>query len=224
MKLVTYSEPGKQTKTRPGLLWGNWILDLQDIPSLSSRLEVKISKRITKLSDLSSTLDLVESGTKAMEDLQKLSWRIFNRLGPDKMPRTVKNLTEVSIRPPIPRPPVLRDFYSFEDHVKAARARRGLQIPSERYDLSMKARVNGKELSNGNMKSIHWTFPQMIARASQSVEVHPGEVFGSGTVGTGSILELGTEVHRWLRPDDEVELEIERLGVLRNRIIQSTKS
>src|SRR5437867_12330967 len=74
------------------------------------------------------------------------------------------------------------------------------------------------------MKSIHWTFAQMIARESQSVEVHPGEVFGSGTVGTGSILELGTEVHRWLRPDDEVELEIERLGGLRNRIIQSSKS
>src|SRR5437773_4863880 len=135
MKLVTYSEPGKQTKTRPGLLWGNWILDLQDIPSLSSRLEIKISKRITKLSELSSTLDLVASGTKAMEDLQKLSWRIFNRLGPEKMPRTVKNLTEVSIRSPIPRPPVLRDFYSFEDYVNASRARSGLQIPSEWYDF-----------------------------------------------------------------------------------------
>src|SRR6266571_3665298 len=122
MKLVTYSEPGKQTKTRPGLLWGNWILDLQDIPSLSSRLEVKISKRVTKLSELSSTLDLVASGTKAMEDLPKLSWRIFNRLGSEKMPRTVKNLPEVSLRPPTPLAPVLRDFYIFEYDVKGARA------------------------------------------------------------------------------------------------------
>src|SRR5437763_16331228 len=120
MKLVTYSEPGKQTKTRPGLLWGNWILDLQDIPSLSSRLEVKISKRITKLSELSSTLDLVASGTKAMEDLQKLSWRIFNRLGPEKMPRTVKNLAEVSISRPIIRPPVLYAFYSIDKNIKVA--------------------------------------------------------------------------------------------------------
>ena len=135
MKLVTYSEPGKQTKTRPGLLWGNWILDLEDIPNLSSRLEIKISKRVAKLSGLSSTLDLVASGAKAMEDLQKLSWRIFNRLGPEKAPRTVKNLTEVSLRPPIPHPPVLRDFYAFEDHVKTARARRGLQIPPEWYDF-----------------------------------------------------------------------------------------
>src|SRR5205823_1038974 len=78
---------------------------------------------------------------------------------------------------------------------------------SGRFDLSMKARVNGKQLSNGSMKSMHWTFPQMIARASQSVEVHPGEVFGSGTVGTGSLLELGQDVHRWLSPGDEVRSE-----------------
>jgi 2-keto-4-pentenoate hydratase/2-oxohepta-3-ene-1,7-dioic acid hydratase in catechol pathway len=73
------------------------------------------------------------------------------------------------------------------------------------------------------MKKMHWSFPQMIARASEAVELGPGEVFGSGTVGTGSILELGPEVHAYLQPGDHVELEIERLGVLRNRIIESTK-
>ncbi|MGZ4112530.1 MAG: fumarylacetoacetate hydrolase family protein, partial [Tumebacillaceae bacterium] len=54
--------------------------------------------------------------------------------------------------------------------------------------------------------------------ASDGVTLYPGDVIGSGTVGTGCILELGTEVHRWLEPGDVVELEIERLGVLRNRI------
>ena len=71
---------------------------------------------------------------------------------------------------------------------------------------------------------MYWTFSQMIARASQSVELRAGEVFGSGTVGTGSILELGQEAHPWLKPGDRVELEIERLGVLRNRIIETAKS
>src|SRR5438046_9637499 len=131
MKLVTYSEPGKQTKTRPGLLWGNWILDLQDIPSLSSRLEIKISKRITKLSELSSTLDLVASGTKAMEDLQKLSWRIFNRTGTADMHRNGTNITKASISSPIPCPPLLKLLYSFQDQVTQTRARTGIQIPRE---------------------------------------------------------------------------------------------
>src|SRR6266540_1334112 len=332
MKLVTYSEPRIQSKFRPGLLWGDWILDLRDIPSIASRLEVKIPKRIAKLSELSSTLDLVESGAKTLEDLQNLYWRIFNRLEPPKVPRALKNRADVILRSPIPRPLVLRDFYAFEEHVKAARARMGLQMPQEwyefpafyysnpgrvygpeeevprpsytkaldyelevacvlgktgidiregeaesfiagytimndwsardvqekemkiglgpakakdfatslgpwivtpdelqdkrvsggRFDLIMKARVNGKQLSNGNMKNMHWTFPQMIARASQSVEVHASEVFGSGTVGSGSILELGQEVHGWLSPGDLVELEIERLGILRNRIIETS--
>jgi fumarylacetoacetate (FAA) hydrolase len=87
-----------------------------------------------------------------------------------------------------------------------------------KFNLKMTAKVNGKQLSTGNMGKMHWTFPQMIARASQSVQLHPGEVFGSGTVGTGSLLELGQEVHPWLKPGDVVELEIERLGVLRNKV------
>jgi len=74
------------------------------------------------------------------------------------------------------------------------------------------------------MDRMHWSFPQMIARASQSVQLQPGEVFGSGTVGTGSLLELGLEVHPWLKLGDTVELEIERLGVLRNKVIRPEKS
>jgi fumarylacetoacetate (FAA) hydrolase len=89
----------------------------------------------------------------------------------------------------------------------------------ERYDLEMTGRINGVQITHDNFKTIYYTFPQMIERASQSVRLRPGDVFGSGTCGTGCILELGTEVHRWLEPGDVVEMEIERLGVLRNTIV-----
>ncbi|SEM68067.1 fumarylacetoacetate hydrolase family protein [Lihuaxuella thermophila] len=92
------------------------------------------------------------------------------------------------------------------------------------WDLQMTAKVNGKPLSSGNMKDLYWSFPQMIERASLECELVPGDVIGSGTVGTGCILELGPEVHRWLQPGDVVELEIERLGVLSNRIVKSESS
>lgn len=88
------------------------------------------------------------------------------------------------------------------------------------YDLEMAARVNGVELSKGNMKDLYYSFGQMIERASAGTILYPGEVIGSGTVGTGCILELGTDVHRWLEPGDEVELEITGLGVLKNKIIE----
>jgi fumarylacetoacetate (FAA) hydrolase len=95
-------------------------------------------------------------------------------------------------------------------------------IPGEkgsRYDLSMVARVNGLEYSRGNFRDIYYTFAEMIARASADCPLYPGDVIGSGTVGTGCILELGEE-YPWLQPGDVVELEVERLGVLRNVIAE----
>lgn len=86
------------------------------------------------------------------------------------------------------------------------------------YDLKMTASVNGRLLSEGNFDHIHYTFGEMIERASAGVTLYPGEVIGSGTVGTGCILELGTDVHRWLQPGDEVELSITGLGKLKNNI------
>ncbi len=234
----------------------------------------------------------------------------------------------ITLHPPVTRPPTIRDFYSFEAHVKTARARRKLEVPPEWYefptfyfsnpgslvgdgagvkkpvsteamdyeleiacvigarardvpverwrsvvagftilndwsardvqrkemaiglgpakgkdfatslgpalvtldeleakrngdhfDLAMEARVNGATLSRGNVKDLHYTFGQMIARASQDVYLFPGDVIGSGTVGSGCLLELGQDVHAWLEPGDEVELEIERLGTLTNTIV-----
>jgi len=91
------------------------------------------------------------------------------------------------------------------------------------YDLSMKARVNGVLLSEGNMKDIYYSFAEMIERASAGVTLYPGEIIGSGTVGTGCILELGSEVHRWLLPGDVVEFEVDKLGVLNNTIVGEEK-
>jgi fumarylacetoacetate (FAA) hydrolase len=218
-------------------------------------------------------------------------------------------LAEVELRPPVLHPPSVRDFYAFEQHVKTARANRGLEVPPEWYEIpvfyfsnpaaifgpedeipyppgtneldyelevaaiigvdgaiggftvmndwsardlqrkemkvglgpakgkdfatslgpivvtpdefdgsegEMVARVNGEERSRGNLRDLNWPWERLLEQAARNTHLVPGDVIGSGTVGTGCILELGDG--RWLRPGDEVELEVEGLGVLRNRI------
>ncbi len=266
------------------------------------------------------------------EGLAQARQALGNERGQHFAHRKEYTLNEVVLLSPIPEPPSVRDFYAFEQHVKAARARRGLgmipewyEIPtfyfsnnseiyghdepvpypigsneldieleiacvigregkdialeeaasyiagytimndwsardfqredmklnlgpgkgkdfatslgpwlvtpgelaslrsgtgaSERYDMTMLARVNGKEISRGNFNQIYYSFPQMIARASRNARLRVGDVLGSGTVGTGCLLELGTEVHPWFQRGDVIELEIEGIGVLRNRIV-----
>ena len=92
----------------------------------------------------------------------------------------------------------------------------------ERFNLTMKTWVNGKLLSEGNLKDMNWTFAQIIERASYGVWLQPGEVIGSGTVGTGCLLELnGSKITQnlWLKPGDEVVMEVEGLGRLVNTIV-----
>ena len=90
---------------------------------------------------------------------------------------------------------------------------------SERYNMTMSARVDGKEISRGNFNQIYYSFPQLIAYASRNARLRPGDIIGSGTVGTGCLLELGTEVHPWLQRGETIELEIDGIGVLRNTIV-----
>ena len=90
---------------------------------------------------------------------------------------------------------------------------------SERYDMTMLARVDGKEISRGNFNQIYYSFPQMIAHASRNVRLRPGDILGSGTVGSGCLLEIGTEVHPWFQRGETIELEIDGIGVLRNMIV-----
>jgi len=84
------------------------------------------------------------------------------------------------------------------------------------YSLAMTARINGEEWSRGNTSSLHWKFEQMIEFLSKDQTIHPGDVLGSGTVGTG----CGLELDRWVKPGDLMELEIEKIGVLRNRVVR----
>lgn len=86
------------------------------------------------------------------------------------------------------------------------------------YDLPMLARLNGKTRSQGNFKDMYWSFGELLARASEGVDLQPGDVIGSGTVGTGCLLELTKFQGPWLQPGDVVELEIDGIGVLRNTI------
>jgi fumarylacetoacetate (FAA) hydrolase len=93
-----------------------------------------------------------------------------------------------------------------------------------RLHLEMTARVNGKEYSHGNAGTMYWTWPQILAHASRDTDLRPGDVLGSGTVGTGCILELTPEaVGGWLKPGDVVELEIERIGILQNPVVERPK-
>ena len=219
-------------------------------------------------------------------------------------------LDEVVLRPPVLHPPSVRDFYAFEQHVKTARASRGLEMPKEWYEIPvfyfsnpaaiygpgdevphpdgtreldyelevaaiigadqriggftvmndwsardvqraemrvglgpskgkdfatslgplvvtpdefdgrsgrMTARVNGEERSRGNLADMYHSWDAIVSHAARNTRLLPGDVLGSGTVGTGCILELGDG--RWLRRGDLVELEVEGIGVLLNRVV-----
>ncbi len=94
------------------------------------------------------------------------------------------------------------------------------------YNLKMTCTVNGEQVSQGNMGDMDWTFAEIIERCAYGVDVLPGDVIGSGTVGTGCFLELNGTARLndpnhediWLEDGDVVEMEIEGLGVLTNRI------
>ncbi|MGE6755780.1 fumarylacetoacetate hydrolase family protein [Rossellomorea sp. NPDC071047] len=304
MKLVSFLEKGE---VRAGIVQEELVVDIHAASGGS----------LPK--DMLSIIDLGDEGLKRMNELGTFS----------EKDKGVHSLSDVTLKSPIPRPVSIRDFYAFEEHVKTARKRRGLDVVPEWYDipvfyftnhlavkgpgahiakpagcewldyeleiacvigkegkniskensedyiygyfimndwsardiqkhemkvglgpakgkdfatsfgpylvtkdeletyrkgdrfnLPMTGKVNGKLLSEGNYQDIHYTFRDMIERASKDVTLYPGEVIGSGTVGTGCILELGTETHPWLKPGDVVELEIRGLGVLRNTIAE----
>ena len=218
-------------------------------------------------------------------------------------------LADVELRPPVVRPPSIRDFMAFEAHVASARGLQGREVPPEWYDVpvfyfsnpaaifgpdedvpypegtteldyelecaaiigaegaiggftimndwsardlqrvemrvglgpakgkdfatslgpvvvtpdefdgtsgAMVARVNGEERSRGDLGDLHYTWARLVEQAARNTKLLPGDVIGSGTVGTGCILEHGDG--RWLKRGDVVELEIDGIGVLENTI------
>jgi fumarylacetoacetate (FAA) hydrolase len=96
------------------------------------------------------------------------------------------------------------------------------------WNLQMKCSINGVQVSAGNVADMDWTFAEIIERASYGVDLYPGDVIGSGTVGTGCFLELnGTGklndpnyTEQWLQEGDVVEMEIDGLGILSNTIVK----
>lgn len=91
-----------------------------------------------------------------------------------------------------------------------------LPLHDNKLNLMMEAHVNGERYSLGNVKDMYYTFGELIERASEDVTLYPGEVIGSGTVGSGCILEQSGR--EWLKPGDTVELSITHLGKLKNVI------
>ena len=99
----------------------------------------------------------------------------------------------------------------------------------KKYDLEMKCFINGELFSEGNAKDMNWTFAEIIERASYGVELFAGDVIGSGTVGTGCLLELnGTGkrenpeyIPKWIQDGDEIEMQIDGLGKITNKIVKS---
>lgn len=96
------------------------------------------------------------------------------------------------------------------------------------WNLGMKCWVNGIQVSEGNVGDMDWTFAEIIERCAYGVQLQPGDVIGSGTVGTGCFLELnGTGKlndpnyeEQWLQPGDVVKMEIDSIGVLENTIVK----
>ncbi|MGW0947938.1 fumarylacetoacetate hydrolase family protein [Streptomyces sp. NPDC002623] len=95
--------------------------------------------------------------------------------------------------------------------------------PDGFLDLEMTVALNGRLIGRDTLANVSWTFEEMVAYASRDAWVRPGDVLGSGTCGWGALAEhwgrLGERTPAPLTPGDEVELTVERLGTLRNRIV-----
>ncbi len=94
------------------------------------------------------------------------------------------------------------------------------------YALEMTASVNGTPYSRGSFAAIYWRFGELLGYASRGTALRPGDIIGSGTVGTGCILELsrvhGSDAYPWLQPGDVVRLEVEQLGAIESTVIPGT--
>jgi fumarylacetoacetate (FAA) hydrolase len=100
------------------------------------------------------------------------------------------------------------------DELEDVRERQG-------YGLAMTATVNGTETSRGRWSEIHYSFGDLVSQASADARLRPGDLIGSGTVGTGCLLEVGEKrLGRYLEPSDKVVLAVERLGELETPIVE----
>jgi fumarylacetoacetate (FAA) hydrolase len=113
------------------------------------------------------------------------------------------------------------------DELKASEVNCKKNHTGKSWNLKMSATVNDRIVSEGNLSDMEWTFAELIARASYGVELYPGDIIGSGTVGTGCFLELnGTGKlndpdykEQWLKAGDKIELKVDALGSLSNEVL-----
>src|SRR5207245_5017648 len=129
MKLVAYSTKKAPTKTRTGLLWGEWILDIDRVTSVAKKLNIPAPRSIRNLPAAATIKQILSRNPKLLDDLQSVSWRTFNRVPPDHVHRFMTRSEDARIKTRIPDPPTLRDFYAFEDQSKSPRADRGFPRP-----------------------------------------------------------------------------------------------
>lgn len=96
----------------------------------------------------------------------------------------------------------------------------------DRLDLDLRAKVNGRELGDDTLANMAWSFEELVSYASRGTWIRPGDVLGSGTCGSGALLELqgrhGADGYPWLEPGDTVELTVEGIGSLRNTVIEGS--
>jgi 2-keto-4-pentenoate hydratase/2-oxohepta-3-ene-1,7-dioic acid hydratase in catechol pathway len=96
-----------------------------------------------------------------------------------------------------------------------------------RPDLEMRVEVNGREYGRDRLDNMYWTFGELVAYASRGTWVRPGDVLGSGTCGYGCLMELtalyGEDRCPWLRPGDEVVIEVTGLGRIANRVVEGVE-
>jgi fumarylacetoacetate (FAA) hydrolase len=121
-------------------------------------------------------------------------------------------------------------FLLTKDELETRKIKTAAKMLGDMYDLKMKAFHNGKQVSLGTTADMTFTFAEIIERVSYGVDIYPGDIIGSGTVGTGCYLELNGTAARlakenktdftpiWIQDGDEMTLEIELLGLLSNRI------
>jgi fumarylacetoacetate (FAA) hydrolase len=118
------------------------------------------------------------------------------------------------------------------DELKACEVNCKENHTGKSWNLKMSATVNDRLVSEGNLSDMEWTFAELIERASYGVELFPGDIIGSGTVGTGCFLELnGTGKlnnpdypEQWLMAGDKIDLKIDALGTLSNQILEDSSS
>jgi len=127
---------------------------------------------------------------------------------------------------------IIGPYLVTKDELESKRATTADGHDGNTYSLNMKCWLNGELLSEGNMKDMNWTFAEIVERCAYGADILPGDVIGSGTVGTGCLLELNGS-HKlenpdyepvWLKDGDIIEMEIEGLGKIKNKVVLENDS